>query len=206
MLPPRTAKSIQTGMETHVTNRASKAPRLARDDWLAGALDALVRKGVAAMRIDALSGHLGVTKGSFYWHFKSRDDFVKSLLDYWRRAYTMNVVEEIDNVPGGPGERLLALILYLQTSKSAKYDVAIRAWAARDSKVDACVKEVDSQRFDYVRSLFAEMGFKGAELEMRTQIFTVFHSFEEAFLSRMEQPAAERRRLTKLRHAFFTRK
>lgn len=103
------------------------------------------------------------------------------------------------------GERLLYLMEALSDKRYAKYDVPIRAWAARDSTVDKLVRRTDTQRLDYVRSLFAEMGFKGAELEMRTQTFVVFHSFDEVFLSRMKQPAAERARLMKLRHAFFTR-
>lgn len=78
-------------METLVKHRRTREGRLTREEWLAKALEVLARKGVAGMRIDALSKALGVTKGSFYWHFKNRDDFTKNLLDYWMSAFTTNV-------------------------------------------------------------------------------------------------------------------
>ncbi len=67
-------ESIPASMETLVKHRRTREGRLTREEWLAKALEVLARKGVAGMRIDALSKALGVTKGSFYWHFKNRDE------------------------------------------------------------------------------------------------------------------------------------
>ena len=64
-------------------------------------------------------------------------------------------------------------------------------------------QKVDEQRFNFVRSLFAEMGFKGLDLEMRTRTFVVFHSLELASFAGGTKE--ERKKLLKLRHSFFTR-
>jgi hypothetical protein len=34
-------------------------------------------------------------------------------------------------------------------------------------------------RFDYLRVIFAELGFKGDELEMRTRLFVCYHAWED---------------------------
>ena len=74
--------------------------KLTREQWLSNALEVVARKGGAKLRIRDLVERLGVSTGSFYWHFQSRDDFVESLVDYWARAFTSRVVEEMgDRAP-----------------------------------------------------------------------------------------------------------
>lgn len=158
------------------------------------------------MRIEELASAIGVTKGSFYWHFKDRSDFLQSLLNYWLTKHTTTVVDELKAMPGSPKERLYALMCILNSEHHAKFDVPIRAWAMQDARVDAIVREADAQRLEFVRSLFAAMGFQGQELKMRTQTFVVFHSLEESLLGHLDQTEEERQELLKLRHAFFTRK
>ena len=83
----------------------------------------------------------------------------------------------------------------------ARYDVPIRAWAAQEPAVARRVRRADQQRLRFVGSLFAEMGFTGVELEVRTTTFVIFHSMELQTGGSMKT----RRRLLRARHAFFTR-
>ena len=178
-----------------------KAQRQSKVEWLARALDILSREGNARLRIDCLAKDMGVTKGSFYWHFKDRNDFVRKLADYWADHSTSQVIEAINRSGDNPQERLFVLMEFLWRKDFAKYDVCIRAWAAQEPEVVVIVKRVDKQRTDFVRSLFAEMGFTGLELEMRTQTFACFHSLELGILARGSKK--ERHKLLKVRHAFF---
>lgn len=193
-------------MDGTVKKDASRQKRLTRQHWLAQAIETLANKGAKSLTVSGLAGALGVTKGSFYWHFKDRNEFLRQLIDYWLQAFTENVIEQIDASPGSPEERLLVLMEFLIEDCSARFDVAVRAWAARDPALDVLVRKADEQRLLYVRALFADMGFQGPELEMRTQTFVVYHSFDQALLSHLDQSQEERRELLKRRHAFFTRK
>jgi AcrR family transcriptional regulator len=184
----------------NLKNKSSK--RLSREEWLSHALQILSREGKAKLKIESLTKDLGVTKGSFYWHFKDRADFVRSLADYWARFYTTQVIDWIDQVQGDASDRLFKLIEYLFRKDIGRYEVAMRAWAAQEPEVARIVKEKDEQRLTFVRSLFAEMGFKGQELEMRTRTFVVFHSLELGSFARGTRE--EREKLLKLRHRFFT--
>ena len=177
--------------------------KLTREQWLSNALEVVARKGGAKLRIRDLVERLGVSTGSFYWHFQSRDDFVASLVDYWARAFTSRVVEEMGDVEGDGRQRLLRLMELLLEKDFARYDVAIRAWAAQEPGVARIVRRTDQQRLEFVGSLFAEMGFTGEELEMRTSTFVVFHSMDRGFS--MGESMKARRKLLRTRHAFFTR-
>jgi AcrR family transcriptional regulator len=73
-------------MVTAVSNQ-----RLTADDWAAAALDAISRGGLAAVAVEPLARELGVTKGSFYWHFGSRDDLVTAAIARWERLHAAAV-------------------------------------------------------------------------------------------------------------------
>ena len=190
-------------MEINKEHKTKISGKLSRKDWLSRSLEVLSREGNAKLRIDTLTKSLGITKGSFYWHFKDRADFVKSLAEYWAKNSTNQVIDELNQVQGDASNRLFELMKYLFHKDFGKYDIAMRAWAAQEPVVARIVKKVDKQRFAFVRSLFAELGFKGQELEMRTRTFVVFHSLELGSFVRGTKK--ERLKLLKLRHAFFTR-
>lgn len=166
--------------------------RLSREQWLSQALEILAREGNAKLRVDTICKALGVTKGSFYWHFKNREDFVVSLVDYWKTAFTDVVIEHVRNLGEDPKSRLFAVAEAVSRNKLARYDVCIRAWAAQDPVVAEKVLEVDETRLSFSRSLFGGMGFKGHDLEMRTRAFVGYLSFEPAVFSKSsDEDAAE---------------
>jgi AcrR family transcriptional regulator len=177
--------------------------RRTKEQWLSLALEELSKEGGGRLRIETLVRALGVTKGSFYWHFEDRADFVRQLLDYWDSRYTRSVEGALEPVLGGGAEKLLALMELIVRDDLARYDVAIRAWAAQDSDVAKRVKKVDQFRYSFVRSLFSDLGFTGAELEMRTRTFVTFASMERALL--VPQSKSDRRKHLLLRHQWFTR-
>ena len=65
---------------------------LGQDDWLNAALESLNEKGIDAVKVLPLSHKLGVTRGSFYWHFKDREDLLRQMLEYWERELTDVVI------------------------------------------------------------------------------------------------------------------
>ena len=176
-----------------MARRNGAAGRLSRDEWLAQALDILAREGQAKLRIDTICSALGVTKGSFYWHFKDRDDFIHSVVQFWSDRFTNPVMASVSELDGTAGERLKALMHTVSKGRFARYDVSIRAWAAQDPElVTAIVKAVDKRRLAFVGSLFAEMGFDGSEAEMRARAVVAYLSFEESVLAKSSRKERSR--------------
>ena len=66
------------------TEKTSARVRLDRDEWIEAAIDVLAEQGLQGMRIEVLAKNFGVTKGSFYWHFKDRQYLVDGVLETWR--------------------------------------------------------------------------------------------------------------------------
>lgn len=177
-----------------------KSKRLGREDWLAAALEVLKCEGVGKVNVVRIARDLGVTSGSFYWHFKDRNDLLRSLLDFWVRSQTEAILEEVDQ--GTPSERLLKLMETLTLGEQARYEVAVRAWAGFDNMAADVVRGADKRRIEWVRSIFLELGFSGIEAEMRARLFVYYQLAEPIVLWR--EPKSKRREIIRLRYRLLT--
>jgi AcrR family transcriptional regulator len=180
-----------------------KNSRLKQDEWLERSLAQLVQnKG--KFNIDELVKKLGVTKGSFYWHFKNRDDFIHKLLDYWESSSTQRVFDEMEKYSDVDAEkRLLVAMRLLRDKAVCQHDLAMRNMAALNKQAAAKVLKVDKMRLNFVNNLFRDIGFRGKDLEVRVHVFAVFHSLREGFLGKkLTDSEAE----LKAMHAFFIKK
>jgi len=175
---------------------------MSKDQWLSRALEALQEEGASILTIDTLVKRLGVSRGSFYWHFKNRNDFVRQVVEYWSEVFTQGIAEETSRQNTSARERLFTLMEQIVSKRLNRYDLAIRAWAVNDTVAASIVKDVDEFRLSYVRSLFEEMGFVGDDLEMRTRIMVVYQTLEPSLFSVLSHKGQLRQ--MKLRHAFLT--
>lgn len=127
--------------------------RLSREDWLARGLALLTRLGPEHIKVDRLCAHLQVTKGSFYHHFRGRDDYVEALLSDWQERNTRALIEavaDIDNLR----QRSLTLGELARGADTGPEN-AIRAWARSEAGVAEHLAEVDRQRTDFLAQLIA---------------------------------------------------
>ena len=145
-----------------------------RAQWVSAGLEALRKGGVAAVRVERLTGDVGVTKGSFYHHFRDRGALLEALLDYWAREMTDAEFARLETLRGGLAARLLALAEDVLEKGMGRYDPAIRAWARSDRKVAAAVAAVDRRRVKALAGFFEEAGFGAAEARTRARTFYTF--------------------------------
>ncbi len=129
--------------------------RKTRRDWLDAGMEVLAAKGVDALTIDRLAEGLGVTKGSFYHHFKNQADYRDALLGFWEREGST----PIPAVPETAAEARAQMdrIVDLSPISTRRKDpgLAIRSWAVRDPAVRAFVERVDKRRLKYAEDYLA---------------------------------------------------
>lgn len=133
--------------------------RLSREDWASAALDALGSRGLAAVAVEPLAVGLGATKGSFYWHFRNRDELIAAALELWRQASTTAVIERVEAADASPDQRLRQLFAQVfAASARTSSDLALLA-DADHPLVAPVLASVTEQRLDYVTTLFEQLGF-----------------------------------------------
>lgn len=145
-----------------------------KPQWLRAGLEALRKGGVGAVRVERLAQDLGVTKGSFYHHFRDRGALLEAVLEFWSREMTDAEFERVQALKGGLAQRLLALAQDVLEHGMGRYDPAVRAWARHERKVAATVAQVDRRRVRTLTAFFAEGGFGAAEAQVRARLFYTF--------------------------------
>jgi AcrR family transcriptional regulator len=156
------------------STKSGDGSRLDIADWAKAALEQLASYGIDGVRIELLAKKLGVTKGSFYWHFKDRDALHGHMLDEWRRDATLKLIERVKQRLTTPEERLRHLLQLpfrgRVADRAADVELAIRLWGRRDERAANALKEVDDQRLLYIRQLFEDLGLSVEESRSRAVI------------------------------------
>ena len=140
--------------------------RLGPAEWVNAGLKALTKSGFSALKADTLAKRLGVSRGSFYWHFADVSAYHAAILRRWREIALENIIEEIE---GAADDRLEGL-LYRAFASGSGIERAVRAWATADARARAAVEAVDVERIRYLRKLLIEAGVHPRVAETRARV------------------------------------
>jgi AcrR family transcriptional regulator len=154
--------------------------RLTADDWINHALATLAREGSEALKADVLARRLGVSRGSFYWHFTDLASFHGQVIRHWKQRATEAIIADIEQ--HASHEARLDALLRHAFGHGAAVEIRMRSWA--DSSVDAAraVGEIDRRRREYIERLLVEAGVRPTAAETRAQL--LYWTYLGAALSR----------------------
>ncbi|WP_375158070.1 TetR/AcrR family transcriptional regulator [Bradyrhizobium sp. RDT46] len=158
--------------------------QLCADDWIKEGLRALAGSGFTALKADPLARAMGVSRGSFYWHFADLGAFQAAVLKRWREIAAEQIIADVEAAGDEPLQALL------RRSFGARLDLerAVRNWAAFDAAAQAAVRAIDRRRLDYIEQLLAKRGLEAATAQARAQI--LYWTFLGFALSGAPVPAA----------------
>lgn len=141
------------------------------DRWVDVAIDVLAREGVSGLRVEVLAKKCGVTKGSFYWHFKDRRALLDAVLEHWKLGRIRDI-EKTTSVSAGSERNQLHYAIELyganKNRKGMSIELAIRDWARHDPQAATVVESVDLYRLECTRKLFVAAGMSDAEAKSRS--------------------------------------
>lgn len=157
--------------------KRSVAPRLSREDWLDAAFQAVVEGGFDNARVLLIANALGVTRGSFYWHFTDHADLIAALLARWRQreiAIDHALRSELTTDPQADLERLLdAALAYAGADlEFMRFELALRGRGRRDPEVARMLLEVDQLRFDLFEQKFMRLT---SDKKMAAELAALFY-------------------------------
>ncbi|GMV91308.1 MAG: TetR family transcriptional regulator [Candidatus Hydrogenedentota bacterium] len=127
-----------------------------RVPWLQAGLFLLEESGTANMTIDELTQRVGLTKGSFYHHFKDRGGYVTALLEYWEEQMTHRLIEQAD-LQASSKEKQRHLTQLTLALYDSPLELNLRAWAMSSPLVKSYVERVDQARVEYLNQIALEI-------------------------------------------------
>src|SRR5512140_3774991 len=130
--------------------------QLSAKDWLDHGLTVLAERGFTALKAEPLAKAMGVSRGSFYWHFADIGAFHAAILRHWREVAAEQVIANLE--ASARHEDPLALLLRRAFSSRPALEKAVRSWAAVDPAAQSAVQAIDRRRLNYVENLFERSG------------------------------------------------
>lgn len=166
--------------------------RLTRADWVAAARDVFVDLGVGEVKVDRLARRLKISRGSFYWHFKSYNELLEALLNDWeeRNREEMRGLRRRWTDIGADLSDVMTTWL-AEDPQFPRFDMAVRLWARKLDVVDRAVRTVDAEWIDLLAEVFAKAGFAPDDAAARARVTYMhqvgFHAlaFDEPFETRI---------------------
>ena len=143
-----------------------------RDDWLDLALSALAVEGVDHVTVLALSERLGVSRSSFYWYFKNREELLDALLDRWDRLNTRSIVVQAE-APAATVNEAVCNVFRCWVNPaifSPRLDFAVREWARRSAHVRTALDRSDRVRTEALKALFVRFGYEDEDAFARARV------------------------------------
>jgi len=184
-----------------LVSSVEKQPRLTGEDWIECALTVLVESGIEAVQITALARRLDVTRGSFYWHFESREALLDALLTEWRARNTGVMVEALDDAETLDDGILALFSVWVDHRRfDPRLDQSVRDWARHSEQLRASVKAEDAARVRTIAAFYERHGFGTTEAFIRARV--IYFTQISYYALHMEEDEAIPERMSYL-EAYF---
>ncbi|WP_147125321.1 TetR/AcrR family transcriptional regulator [Shimia ponticola] len=166
-----------------------------RADWLNHARNILITDGEKQVKILTLANRLGVSRSSFYWYFKSREDLLDALLSDWADTNPGAMVRQA-SLPARSIHAAICNFFHCVVNPAlfdTALDFAVRDWARRAPHVRARLDQADHSVISALRDMFARHGYADPEAITRARVLFYmqlgYHSAEvsEPMVDRIAQ-------------------
>jgi len=151
--------------------RRDPGRRLSIDDWIQAGFAVLAEGGPNALRLDRICERLGVTKGSFYWHFADLPAYRTALIEAWGSLQDEGHQQFMTMPDASPRDRLKAMMQALMGPQLYALERAMRVWALTDETVAEGVRRSDMQVLAAVHQIFLDAGFDDQDALVRAVTF-----------------------------------
>jgi len=142
---------------------------MGREDWVRAAITAFRQGGRGAVRIDVLARTAGITRGSFYHHFRDRAELLEAILESWEQETQAGIREA--RTETSPAQRLRAFFRRAQeTEHEYPPDVEILAWAREDPAVATLARKVERRRMRFIQTELEHAGLARGEARRRAEV------------------------------------
>lgn len=187
---------------TRSLSAGGESKRLAARDWEIAALEMIGETGVAGLAVEPLARRLGVTKGSFYWHFRNADELLTASLARWERVYTDGKYGALSETTD-PGDRLRALFADVTSGDRALGIFHALSLEQENPAVRTVFRRVTAKRLRFLETALGDLGLsRTAAADRAVVLYSAYIGFLQLCASLPSASMTARRRGRLVREAF----
>lgn len=145
--------------------------RGSHEGWLEAAYDSLLDSGVESVKILPLAKRLNLSRTSFYWFFKDREELLNTLISRWREKNTGNIVRQSEAYAESPAEAMLNVFdCWLNKDLfDSQFEFAVRSWALQSPDILDEVRQADQIRMEALSRMFMRFGYDETAADVRAR-------------------------------------
>lgn len=141
-----------------------------KEDWVKHGFEAFAEQGMAGINVEKIAASIGCNKSSFYWHFRSKKEFVDEVIRYWVKHDTEEIIAATEAGSSAKEKFLKLLELAFAEDGYVDFNFYLKRLARTRKDIADLVRDIDNKRMDYVRDLFVEMGMTKNEAAFRSSL------------------------------------
>lgn len=145
--------------------------RGSQEAWLEAAYGALLESGVDSVKILPLAKRLDLSRTSFYWFFKDREELLAALVARWRDKNTGAIVKQSEAYAESLAEAMLNVFdCWLNKELfDSQFEFAVRSWALQSPEIQAEVQAADQTRIEALGRMFTRFGYDEGPADVRAR-------------------------------------
>ena len=142
-----------------------------KEDWIILGYKLFSEQGINGLVVEKMAQKLNVNKSSFYWHFKTKKDFVNEIISFWISVDTNKIITRVESKPLGKEKFKELVELAFKKEPYLDFIFFLKRYALKDKKIQSLIDKIDAQRIDYTMSILLEMGFSENEAHIKATLF-----------------------------------
>jgi AcrR family transcriptional regulator len=141
------------------------------EGWLEAAYELLLESGIDSVKIQPLARKLKLSRTSFYWFFRDREELLAALVARWREKNTGALVRQSEAYAESVVEAMFNVMdCWLDKSLfDSQMEFAMRSWALQSPEILAEVQQADRVRIAALERMFLRFGYKPTSSDVRAR-------------------------------------
>lgn len=143
-------------------------------DWLELGFTYFSEMGESGLNVDKMSRVLKCNKSSFYWHFKTKKDFINKLIEYWINIDTNQIIAAVDKEESAKNKLLKLIEITFKKDANLDFIFYLKKYAQKNKEIQKIVNQIDKERMTYVAELLKEIGYTKEDARIKASLFYKF--------------------------------
>lgn len=139
-----------------------------KEDWINLGYKLFSEKGISGIVIESMAEKLKVNKSSFYWHFKTKKEFIQQLIEFWVNNETERIIELTNNEKSALQKLKTLIKLSYKKMPNQDFIFYLKRYAQKEKQTKSIIEKIDSERIKYVKKLLKEIGYSEQDATIKS--------------------------------------
>jgi len=142
-----------------------------KEDWIKLGFNFFSEKGEAGIVVEKMAKKLKVNKSSFYWYFKTKQEFIEEVVKYWVFSETEQIINTNQTKRNAIDKWNEFLNIAFKNDPYLEFIYFLKRYALKHKEIQKTIDKIDNRRLSFVADLLEELGFSKENSNIKSSIF-----------------------------------